>query len=77
MSVETVRKYLDTLSLLQRDKEEVENVMLGYMADCEAKDKRIDKLEAALEDLLNDCINFGNENMTTRILKQAAEVLES
>jgi hypothetical protein len=46
---ETVRKYMETLTMVKRDREEVENVILGYMSDCEAKDKRIDKLASALE----------------------------
>lgn len=41
-----VAEYIETLSLLKRDKEEVSNVILGYMTDCQEKDKRIAELTA-------------------------------
>lgn len=39
------------------------------------RDKRIEELEHALNDLLSDCINFDGGKLTDRILKQASDVL--
>jgi len=36
---------------------------------------RIDELETALRDLLNDCINFNGGKLTDCIMAQASEVL--
>ena len=36
-----VEEYMNTLSLLQRDKEEVSNVIRGYMLDCQMKDNEL------------------------------------
>lgn len=44
MSIAVAREYVQTLKLKQQEREEVENVIAGYIADCEAKDKRIDEL---------------------------------
>ena len=43
--IETVKKYVATLSVGSQHQEEIENVLLGYMTDCEAKDKHIKDLE--------------------------------
>jgi len=40
------KEYVEGLQLRQKESEEVENVIAGYMSDCVAKDKLIDKLEA-------------------------------
>ncbi len=43
---------------------------------CEKKDARIKRLEVALNDLLNDCINFDGSKLSEWAIKQAAEVLK-
>ena len=48
---ESVNRYVSTLQISNRDKEEASNVILGYMTDCVAKDKRIYELEAALTEI--------------------------
>jgi hypothetical protein len=45
---EIVKRYVEGLTLRREEKEEVENVILGYIADCTAKDKRIEELETFL-----------------------------
>lgn len=64
MSIEIVRKYLDTLSLLQRDKEAVENVILGYMTDCEMKDNEIEVLNKKIENLETAIQQFRDKSIT-------------
>lgn len=39
--------------------------------------RRIRVLEDALSNLLNDCINFGGDNLTESILEKASEVLKN
>lgn len=46
-----VAEYMSTLSLLQRDKEEVSNVILGYMSDCQMKDNEIEVLNKKLKQI--------------------------
>ena len=36
---------------------------------------RIEELELALKDLLNDCINFGTDDLTNFILERATKVI--
>lgn len=38
---------------------------------------RIEELERALNDLLNDCINFDGGKLTDLIMKQASDVLSN
>ena len=57
-----VEEYMNTLSLLQRDKEEVSNVIRGYMLDCQMKDNEIEVLNkkiTALETLIAECTDCG------------------
>ena len=57
-----VEEYMNTLSLLQRDKEEVSNVIRGYMLDCQMKDNEIEVLNkkiTALEALIAECTDCG------------------
>ncbi len=38
--------------------------------------RRNAELESSLRDLLNDCINFGGENLSDCMLKQASDLLK-
>ena len=57
------REYVAGLKLRDAEKEEVENVIAGYMSDCIAKDKQIERLEVEnarlkqdLKDWNDDCL---------------------
>ena len=62
---EIVRQYVEGLMLRREEKEEVENVILGYMADCAAKDARIEELETFLRHIqkmiLHGYVTLGDE----------------
>lgn len=58
MSIEIAQKYTETLTLREHEKEEVANLIVGYMTDCAAKDTEIDRLKDALDDIWS-CANSG------------------
>jgi len=45
---ETVEKYMKTLTMAQSSREEVENVICGYMLDLAAREKEIKTLKSHL-----------------------------
>ena len=49
-SLESVKKYINSLSITEVEAVELENVLLGYVAGCERMDKSIQELEAKLAD---------------------------
>ena len=59
-----------------KDPADISETEQAYQEGRAENAERIKELEAALNDLLNDCINFGGENLTECILKQASEVLK-
>jgi hypothetical protein len=69
---EVAREYVETLILTRPQKEEVENVLTGYMVDCIAKDKRIDELEKALKDIkIHQELVSGQKGVTWHIVDRA------
>lgn len=64
-----VEQYMNTLSLKKRDKEELSNVILGYMIDCQTKDKRINELEEFNLVLANESNALKEEFMSWIIQK--------
>jgi len=64
-----VEQYMNTLFLLKRDKEELSNVILGYMIDCQTKDKRINELEEFNLVLANENHTLKEEFMSWIIQK--------
>jgi hypothetical protein len=67
-NISSVRKYMETLNLSKRNKEEVENVILGYMSDLQAIEAKADKLEKALEAIKLHIEAKGGDLMKSSIL---------
>lgn len=69
----------DDFQAMKRNKEDMVPRLLLTDARNEVRRKaiRIQKLEIALNDLLNDCINFDDGKLTGIFMKEAAEVLRA
>jgi len=70
MSVEIARKYVEGLNLRQKERDEVENVICGYMSDCNSKDAQIDKLENKIVDILDEFEGAECLGAVSKILRQ-------
>ena len=51
--------------------------LLDHSGNISSPDARIAVLKNALNELLNDCINFDGGKLTDRIMQQASEVLKN
>lgn len=45
-NLDSVKKYMDTLSMRGKEKEEISNLILGYMSDCQSLEQQVKELRA-------------------------------